>query len=107
MTRARSTITIVASVAAAAFVAGRLSSVPRSFDSVAFDSCVESVALEYRDKIKGEFRRAEQEWEAKHSPYRWPVHAAVYRRYQRPDIDGYMEGVAPTRVDYHAYTERR
>ena len=65
-----------------------------------------SVALEYRDKIKAEFRRTERKWEAKHSPYRWPVHAAVYRRYKHPDYEGYMERVAPTRVDYPAYKQR-
>jgi hypothetical protein len=50
---------------------------------------------------------SEREWEAKNSPYRWPLHGAVYRRYERPDYEGYMERVAPTRVDYPAYNERR
>ena len=100
---------VVATVAVAAFAAGRMSS--RPFGDVAFErayeSCVESVALEYKDKVKAEFRRIEQEWEARHSPYRWPVYAAVYRSYERPNLEGYMNRVAPTRVDYPAYTERR
>jgi hypothetical protein len=104
-------IILVAAVAVAAFVAGRLSSNPRPFDNASFErayaSCIESVALEFRDKVKGEFRQAEREWEAKHSPYRWPVHAAVYRSFERPDLECYMERVAPTRVDYPAYSERR
>jgi hypothetical protein len=104
-------IIVVVTVVLAAFVAGRLSSTPRPFDSTAFErayaSCIESTALEYRDEIKAEFRQAEQEWEARHSRYRWPVHAALYRIYQRPDYDGYIERVAPTRVDYPAYNERR
>jgi hypothetical protein len=104
-------IILVAAVAVAAFVAGRLSSNPRPFDSASFArayaNCIESVALEFRDKVKGEFRQAEREWEAKHSPYRWPVHAAVYRSFERPDLEGYMGRVAPTRVDYPAYSERR
>ena len=57
---------VVATVAVAAFAAGRMSS--RPFGDVAFErayeSCVESVALEYKDKVKAEFRRLEQEWEA-------------------------------------------
>lgn len=63
----------VATIALAAFVAGRMSSTSRPFGDAAFErACVESDALEYRDKIKAEFRQAAQEWEAKHSPYRWP-----------------------------------
>ena len=61
-------IIVVAVVAVAAFVAGRLSSNPRHIYSTAFErayaSCIESAALEYRDKIKAEFRRAEQEWDS-------------------------------------------
>jgi hypothetical protein len=104
-------IIVVATIALAAFVAGRMSSTSRPFCDAAFDrayeSCVESVALEYKDKLQAEFRRAEQEWEAKHGPYRWPVHAAVYRSFERPDLEGYMEKLAATRADYHQYIERR
>jgi hypothetical protein len=104
-------IIVVVTIALAAFIAGRLSSNLQPFDSTAFEraytSCVESTALEYRDKIKAEFRQAEQEWEAKHTRYQWPVHAAVYRSFERPDLEGYIERVAPTRVDYPAYNERR
>jgi hypothetical protein len=105
------TIIVVVAVVLAAFVAGRMSSNSRALDDAAFErtyaSCSESVALEYRDKIRAEFRQAEREWEAKHTPYRWPIHAAVYRGYEHPDYDGYMDRVAPTRVDYSAYNERR
>ena len=72
-----SAIVGVAAIALAAFVAGNLSSTSRPFGDTAFErACVESVALEYRDKVNSEFRQAELEWEARHSPYRWPVHAA-------------------------------
>jgi hypothetical protein len=104
-------IIVVAAVAVAAFVVGRMSSGSRSFDSTAFErayaTCVESVALEYRDKIKAEFRQAQQAWEAEHSPLPSPLRAPVYRVYEPPDHEGYMDRVAPTRVDYQAYNERR
>jgi hypothetical protein len=98
----------VAAIARAAFVAGRKSSTSRPFGDAAFErACVESVALEYRDKVKAEFRQAELEWEARHSPHRCPVHAAVYSSFERPDVEAYVAQVAPTRVDFAAYTERR
>jgi len=81
----------VAAIALAAFVAGRMSSTSRPFGDAAFErACVESVALEYHDKVKSEFRQVELEWESRHSPYRWPVHAAVYRSFERPDVEAYM-----------------
>jgi hypothetical protein len=65
------TIIVVAAVVLAAFVAGRISSNSRALDDAAFErtyaSCSESVALEYRDKIRAEFRQAEREWVAKHT----------------------------------------
>jgi len=85
----------VASIAIAAFVAGRLSTT--SWPIVA-DACVEY------GKVRAEFVKAEQEFEARHSPYRWPVQAAVYRAYERPDA--YLARVA-ARADYAAYVERR
>jgi hypothetical protein len=103
------TIIAVLVVAVAAFVGGRMSVNYRPL--VAFErayvSCIESVAFEYRDKIRAEFRRAELEWEAKHSPYRWPVRAAIYRSYERPNFEDYFERIASTRSDYPAYTQRR
>src|SRR5262245_10176764 len=100
---------LIATVALVAFVAGRMTANYRPL--VAFErayvSCIESVAFEYRDKIKAEFRQIELAWEARHSPYRWPVQAAVYRRFERPNFEDYFERVASTRSDYPAYTQRR
>jgi hypothetical protein len=88
-------IIVVVTVTLAAFVAGRWSSSLRPIDSAAFErayeACIESAALEFRDRVKSEFRQAEREFEDKHSPYRWPVHAAIYRVFERPEA--YMERV--------------
>jgi hypothetical protein len=71
------TMRTIGAIILVAAVAGRLSSNPPPFDNASFErayaSCIESVALEFRDKVKGELRQAEREWEAKHSPYRWPL----------------------------------
>ena len=105
------TIIVVVTIALAAFAVDRMSLGSRSFDNAAFErafaSCVESVDLEFRDKIKFEFRQTEQAWEAKHSPLPSPLRAPVYRVYEPPDLEGYIERVAPTRVDYSAYNDRR
>jgi hypothetical protein len=84
-----------ASLAAAAFVAGRSSTTPWP---IVADACVEY------GKVRAEFVKAEREFEAKHSPYRWPVQAAVYRAYERPDA--YFHRVA-AHTHYAAYVERR
>jgi hypothetical protein len=57
-------------------------------------------------KVKAEFRQAELEWGSQ-ARYQWPAHAAVFRTFERPDLEGYMEKVAATRADYHQYIERR
>jgi hypothetical protein len=82
-------------IAVAAFVAGRLSTT--SWPIVA-DACVEY------GKMRAEFVKAEREFEAKHSPYRYPVHAAVFRVYERPEA--YLHRVA-TKARYDGYVERR
>lgn len=70
----------VATIALAAFVAGRMSST--SLDRAAFErayaSCVESVDLEYRDTIKGEFRQTQRRGK--------PSIAPCLRRYARQCI---------------------
>ena len=48
--------------------------------------------------------KAEREFEAQRNPYRPPVHAAVYRVYERPDV--YLARVA-TKARYDGYVERR
>src|SRR5262245_7098849 len=106
------TIIAVLVVTVAAFAAGRMSVSYRPFGrgtiEQAYLRCVENVALEYRAKVRAEFWRAEQEWEAKHSPYRGPFHAAVYRRFERLSFEDYFERVAPTRADYQPeYIQRR
>jgi len=83
----------------AAFVAGRQSTTlwPIGGDSL------EHACGQYM-KARAAFVQAEREFEAKHSPYRYPAHAAVYRAYERPDA--YLARVA-TNAHYVAYTQHR
>src|SRR5262249_23754080 len=101
-----STIIAVLATVAPALVAGR-SSVPQSFDNVAFDGCLASVGLEYRRKIAAEFRQIEKVWLAQHDRYQPPALAAVFRTIEPLDLEGYMARVSVTREDYPAYIERR
>jgi hypothetical protein len=89
----------VVTIAITAFVAGRLSTTswPIGGDSL------EHACAEYM-KVRAAFVQAERDFEARHSPYRYPVHAAVYRAYERPDA--YLERVSATAA--HAeYVQRR
>jgi hypothetical protein len=88
-------IIVVATVAIVAFVAGRQSTTPWPIGG---DACVEYT------KARAEFVRAEQKFEAKHSPYRYPIHAAVLRVYERPEA--YMARVA-AKAHYDGFVERR
>jgi hypothetical protein len=88
----------VAAVAVASFAAGRMSS--KVDATTAHETCIERV----RAKVLTEFRRNELAWEARHSPYRWPYHAAVYRHFERPNLDAYIERV---RMDECAAAARR
>jgi hypothetical protein len=94
---------VVATVALAAFVAGHMSSTSRPFGDAAFErayeSCVESVALEYKDKVKAEFRRDEQYDGLSTRPSIDPSSART--------LKVTWNRWPPTRVDYRAFTERR
>jgi len=101
-------IIVVTTIAIAAFVAGRVSTNFQPIGDVAFErACLEGNEFEFRDKIKAEFKQIQQEWEAEHSRYKWPVHAAVYRSFEPVNLEAYMEKVAVTREDYAAFIERR
>jgi len=39
--------------------------------------------------------------------YQWPVHAAVFRTFEQPNIEAYMAQMAVTREDYAALIKRR
>jgi hypothetical protein len=83
-----------AATLAATFVAGRWST---SWPIVG-DACVEY------GKARAVFVQAEREFEARHSPYRYPVRAAVFRDFERPDA--YIARVS-TGAHHAAYVQRR
>src|SRR5262245_35509593 len=70
-------IILVVGAAVVAFAAGRLSTTSWPIGGDIPDACVDY------NKVRAVFVQAERECEARHSPYRWPVHAAVYRAYER------------------------
>jgi hypothetical protein len=82
-------------LAATGFVAGRWSTT--AWPIVA-DACVDY------GKARAEFMKAEREFEAKHSPYRHPIYAAVFRDFERPDR--YLARVS-TREAHADYVRQR
>jgi hypothetical protein len=88
-------ILAAAFLVATAFVAGRWSTT--SWAIVA-DACVEY------GKARAEFVKAEREFEAKHSPYKYPVHAAVFRNFEPPGA--YLARVS-TDAHHAAYVRQR
>jgi hypothetical protein len=89
-------IVVATTIAITAFVAGRMSTT--AWPIVVADACVEY------DKLRAEYVKAEREFEAKHSPYRWPLQAAVFRVFERPEA--YLARVAVPAA-YTAYVERQ
>jgi hypothetical protein len=55
-------------------------------------------------KARAAFLQGEREFERQHSPYRWPVHAAIYRVYE--GADRYLQRVS-TNEAHAAYVQRR
>jgi len=102
------TIILVVAVGVVAIAAGRMSTNLRPIDGDAFErACREGNELEVRGKIEAEFRQAQQAWEARYNRYQWPVHAAVFRTFEQPNIEAYMAQVAAMREDYPALIKRR
>lgn len=91
-------ILMMATVTAAAFVAGRVYSNAAFWR--AYESCTQQVTAEYRRTIIIEFHQVEQQWKAKHDPLPSPLRAPVIRVYERPDYQAYCERIAPTRSDH-------
>jgi hypothetical protein len=92
-------IIVVATVAVVAFTAGRMSTTswPIGGDSL------EHACGRYM-KVRAAFVQAEREFEAKHSPYKFPAHAAVYRSFEPPSA--YLARVS-TAATHAAYVESR
>jgi hypothetical protein len=67
------------------------------------DVSLEAACAEY-NKVRAEFLKGEREFERQHGGYRPPVHAAIYRIFERPDA--YLERVA-TKAHYVAYVQHR
>jgi hypothetical protein len=93
------TILAAAALAVAVFVAGRQSTTlwPIGGESI------EHACGQYM-KARAAFVQAEREFEAKHSPYRYPVHAAVYRAFEPPNA--YLARVS-TDAHHAAYVRHR
>ena len=89
---------VVTAVAVVAFATGRFSSTIRPIGDNIEHACAEYM------KARTAFVQAEREFEAKHSPYKFPVHAAVYRNFERPDA--YLARVA-TDAHHAAYVRHR
>lgn len=90
-------ILAAASLAAGAFVAGRWSTTSWPIVGSLEHACAEYV------KTRAEFVQAERDFERQHSPYRPPLHAAVYRKFERPDA--YLARVS-TAATHAAYVQR-
>jgi hypothetical protein len=73
-------VAMLATVVVVAFAAGRLS-------TMSWPTCGDSLehACGQYMKARAAFVQAEREFERQHSPYRYPVHAAVLLDFERPD----------------------